>query len=228
MSLWLSNNLVNDGLVLYLDAGIKGSYPGSGTTWTDLSGNGNHGTNSNMTYSSVNKSSFSFNNNSSVSTIPNSTSLNFTSGLSIEAWVNFTADSADFIFEKGNVNTQYSMFSHGGDIVFRTYHAADGTYHTQNPSKAAVGLVNGEWHHILHSWDGSTKRIYINGVLKNSVAKTGSLATRTPGASVGRFGGTTSGYYFGGSIAKVAVYNRGLTSLEVEQNFNATRKRFGV
>jgi hypothetical protein len=44
MSLIHSPRIVTDGLVLCLDAGNPKSYTGSGTTWTDLSGNGNNGT----------------------------------------------------------------------------------------------------------------------------------------------------------------------------------------
>lgn len=219
---------VTDGLVLCLDAGDTLSYPGTGTTWTDLSGQGNNGSNSNLTFNSGDGGYFVFNNSSSVSTIPNSSSLNPTSELTIESWVNFDGDSDDFIFEKGNVNTQFSLFSHGTDIVFRTYHSGDGSYHTQAPSKSTVGVVNGQWHHIVGSWDGSVKRIYINGALKDSVSKTGALVTQTTGAAVGRFGGTTTGYYFGGKIAKVSVYSIGLSAKQIQQNFNALRGRFGI
>jgi len=228
MAILYGANVVRDGLVLALDAANPKSYPGSGTTWYDLSENGNHGTNSGSTYSSTNNGYFSFDNTDDVVTIPNSTSLNPTAGLTIESWVNFDTNSADFIFEKGNVNTQFSLFSHGSDIVFRTKHSGDTGYHTQNPSKTSVGVVNGQWHHIVGSWNGSTKRIYIDGVLKNSASKSGALVTTTPGAAVGRFGGTSTGYYFGGGIAKVAVYSRGITAEEIQQNFNATRGRFGI
>ena len=119
-------NIITDGLVLALDAASPRSYPGTGTTWYDLSGNGNNGTNSNITYSSTNGGIFYFNNSSSVSLISNSPSLNPTTGLTIESWVKFDGNSNDFIFEKGNVNTQYSLFSHSTDIVFRTKHSGDG------------------------------------------------------------------------------------------------------
>ena len=228
MALGHGPRVITDGLVLALDAGDTNSYPGSGTTWFDLSGNGNNGTNSNMTYSSNNGGIFDFNNTSSVSLISNSASLNPTTGLTIESWVNFDGNSNDFIFEKGDVNTQFSLFSHSTDIVFRTYHSGDGSYHTQNPSKASVGVVNGQWHHIVGSWDGSTKRIYVDGVLRNSVSKSGNLVTQITGAAVGRFGGTTTGYYFGGYIPKVSLYSRGLTADEIQQNFNAIRGRFGI
>ena len=220
--------IVTDGLVLALDAANSKSYPGSGSTWTDLSGNGNHGTNANMTFETDNKGVFDFNDTSSVSTIANSTSLNPTSQLTIESVVNFDGNTNDFIFEKGDVNTQYSLFSHNTDIVFRTYHDGDGTYNTLLETKANAHITNGVYHHIVGSWDGSTKRIYVDGILRASASKSGNLVTTSPGAAVGRFGGTTTGYYFGGKIARVNVYNKGLSAAEVLQNFQALRSRFGI
>ena len=218
----------SDGLIFLVDAGNPKSYPGSGSTWYNIGNPQSNGSNANMTYSSANGGYFTFNDSTSVSTFPNYSGLNPTTGLTIESWVNFDANSADFIFEKGNVNTQFSLFSHGSDCVFRTYHDGENGYHTQNPSKSTVGIVNGQWHHIVGSWDGSTKRIYNNGDLKDSVSKSGALITRTTGAAVGRFGGTTTGYYFGGKIAYVAVYDRGLTTAEIKTRFNNMRDRFGI
>jgi Concanavalin A-like lectin/glucanases superfamily len=190
----------------------------------DLTGNSVITANS-LTYTSDN--TFRFDGSQHLS-VPNSSYFNMTTALSIEAWVKFDGNSDDFIFEKGDVNTQYSLFSHGDDIVFRTYHSGDGGYHSQNPSKATVGVVNGQWTHIVGSWDGATKRIYINGVLRDAVSKSGSLVTTSKGASVGRFGGDTTGYYFNGLIGSVKVYNTGLSASEVKQNFSAARSRYGI
>ena len=161
-------------------------------------------------------------------TMPNSSVFNHTSELSIEAWVKFVGNNNDFIFEKGNVNTQYSLFSHGSDIVFRTYHAADSGYQSLAPSKTTAGITNGQWHHIVGSWDGSTKRIYVDGVDKASVSKSGALTTNSNGAAIGSFGGTSSGYYFGGDIAIVKIYDKGLSATEIKQNFNAYKNRFDI
>ena len=161
-------------------------------------------------------------------TMPNSSVFNHTSELSIEAWVKFVGNNNDFIFEKGNVNTQYSLFSHGSDIVFRTYHAADSGYQSLAPSKTTAGITNGQWHHIVGSWDGSTKRIYVDGVDKASVSKSGALTTTSNGAAIGSFGGTSSGYYFGGDIAIVKIYDKGLSATEIKQNFNAYKNRFDI
>ena len=161
-------------------------------------------------------------------TMPNSSVFNHTSELSIEAWVKFVGDNNDFIFEKGNVNTQYSLFSHGSDIVFRTWHAGDSLYQSLFPSKTTAGITNGQWHHIVGSWDGSTKRIYVDGVDKASVSKSGALTTNSNGAAIGSFGGTSSGYYFGGDIAIVKIYDKGLSATEIKQNFNAYKNRFDI
>lgn len=228
MACFSGPEIVNDGLVLHLDAANTRSYPGSGTTWTDLSENGNNGTINGATYDSSNNGRFLFDDTNDVVTIPNSASLNPTTGLTIASWVIFDADSLDFIFEKGNVNTQFSLFSGSTNIIFRTFHSGDASYHSQSPSKSSVGVVNGQWHNIVGSWNGTTKTIYVDGVLRNSVSKSGNLVTTTPGASVGRFGGTTAGYWFGGSISSVSVYNKGLSANEIQQNFEAYRSRYGI
>jgi len=212
------SNHVTDGLVLEVDASNVASYPQTGTTWYDLSGYENHGTLTNGP--SFNSSGYiTFDGSNDVIIIPNDNPLNPTTGLTIESWVNFDGNSSDFIFEKGNVNTQFSLFSHGTDIVFRTKHSGDGSYHTLSPSKTTADITNGRWHHIVGSWDGSTKRIYVDGVSKSSTSKSGNLVTTSQGAAIGRFGGTTTGYYFGGGISKVKVYNKGLSSSEVTQNY---------
>ena len=230
MTIGYGPRIVTDGLVLALDAADRNSYPGSGTTWTDLSGNGNNGTNSNITYSSTNGGIFYFNNSSSVSLISDSPSLNPTEGLTIEAWVNFDGNSDDFIYEKGDVNTQHSLFSHGGglnDIRFRTYHA-DGGNNELFFDKTTEGFQSGRWHHLAATYDKSFKRLYLDATLRVSNSENRSLRVTSPGASIGRFGGTTTGYYFGGYIPKVSIYNRALSATEVSQNFQALRRRFGV
>ena len=226
-SVHINPKIITEGLVLALDAANKKSYPGSGTTWFDLSGNGNHGTNANMTFETDKLGVFDFNNSTSESTIANSDSLNPVSQLTIEAVVNFDGNSTDFIFEKGNVNSQYSLFSHSTDLVFRTVHQGVAGYDSLYAYKTQ-GITNGQYHHVLGSYNGSTKKTYIDGKEVATKNKTGNLVTTTPGAAVGDFGGTSTGYPFGGKIALVRVYNIGLNASQVKQNFEAIRGRFGI
>jgi hypothetical protein len=220
--------IVTNGLTFAVDAGNLVSYVTGSTSTTSMTGSLGGALVNGVAYNPNRGGYWTFDGSNDVITIGNNAVFNHTSQLTIEAWVNFDSNSSDFIFEKGNVNTQYSLFSHSTDIVFRTKHSGDSSYHTQSPSKTSVGIVNGQWHHIVGSWDGSTKRIYVDGVLKNSVSKSGALVTTSAGAAIGRFGGTSTGYYFDGGIAIVRIYNKGLSANEVGQNFNAQKARFGL
>ena len=221
-------NIVTDGLTFAADAGNLVSYQNSSTSAYSLTGS-IEGTLVNGTGFNNSKGGYwEFDNSNDKITFPNNAIFNHTSELTIESWVKFDGNSNDFIFEKGNVNTQYSLFSHGTDIVFRTYHAADSGYTTLLITKANADITNGQWHHIVGSWDGSIKRIYVDGQDKGSQSKSGALTTTSQGAAIGAFGGTSSGYYFGGDIAIVRIYNKGLSQDEVLQNFNAQKARFGI
>ena len=90
--------------------------------------------------------------------------------LSISAWVysdNFARDM--FIFEKGNVNTQYSLFFeiNGGsnDIYFRNDNDTNVQHDLVTPISA---ISNDNWHHIVATYDGEFKKIYIDGRLNVS------------------------------------------------------------
>lgn len=229
MSIYGGPDIETNGLIFSVDAANRKSHPGTGTSWKDLSGNGNNGTKINgPSFSSLRRGKVSFDGSNDYVSIPYSSVFNVSNALTIESIVKFANNSSSFIFEKGNVNTQYSLFSHGTDIVFRTFHNGDSGYITTNMSKTSAGIVNGQWHHIVGSWDGSVKRIYVDGVLKKSQSKSGALKTNTQGSAIGRFGGTSSGYFFTGDIAKVAIYNIGLSQSQITQHYNAFKGRFGL
>lgn len=222
MGLGHSPSVVTDGMILYFDAANTKCYSGSGTTANDLV---TDDTLSMLGGVTKVDDYFAFDGSDDVITIPHDSRFNVSSGVSIEAVVWFDSNSNDFIFEKGNVNTQYSLFSPGDDIVFRTHH---GSLNSLSFSKSTAGIVNGEWVHIVGSWDGTTKRLYVNTNLVGSNSESRAISTSTQASSIGRFGGTTTGYYFDGRISRVAVYNRGITTDEVAQNFAAVRGRYGL
>jgi hypothetical protein len=112
--------------------------------------------------------------------------------------------------------------------MFRTYHVGDGFYNNFSVNKTTVGISTGNWYHLVGSWNGSQKKIFVNGALKATTGKANNLVTTTAGAAVGRFGGTSTGYYFGGDIAKVAIYSIGLDDSQVLNNYNALKGRFGL
>ena len=78
------------------------------------------------------------------------------------------------------------------------------------------------------SFDGSSKRVYVNGVLYSTINNS-SMFTNTLNKNmiIGYFGDTSAGY-FSGKISSTRIYNRALTTTEITQNFNSTKSRFGL
>ena len=227
MSVNAGPDTVESGLVFTLDAANSKSYPGSGTTWTDISGGGNIGTLAGgPTFSTTVGGIISFDGSNDIVTIPNNVSLD-TQTPTVEVWVRTNATNQNgFWFEKGAVNTQYALFQEGGLIQWRMYIGGI----TQLSTTTAVYMNTSSWYQVVGTFTSGSRKLYINGVLVSSDAQTGTIATDTRGMSIGAYGGTsgTNGYFYNGSLAICRVYNRVLSAAEILQNFNAMRGRFNV
>ena len=221
MSVFAGPEINESGLVLYLDAGNIKSYPGSGTSWTDISGRGNTGTLTNgPTYSSSNGGSIVFDGADDVITFASNNIISGTQNFTIEAIVksNNTA-SPDYIF--GN----YGVANTGGlEIYFylqKFYFYFNGVYTVSNSI-----VSSNTWYIATFTRSGNSTSIYINSILDatgtNSTSITTNLSYR-----IGN-GPDYNSEIYAGNIASVKVYNRALTAAEVSQNFNALRGRFGI
>ena len=150
--------------------------------------------------------------------------------MTISSW-NYSANynHNGFMFEKttnGSVNTQYSLFFNGNNtIYYRTYGLSP---RDMTVSTSGSGVVNNRWNNVVATYNGSQKKIYINGVLKSTVSASGTVTQNTTGPAFIGIYGNHAGYPFNGRIAQTRVYNRALSDDEVRQNFNATRSRFGI
>ena len=228
MTIGYGPSIVTSGLVLALDAADRNSYPGSGTTWTDLSGINSSGELVNSpTYNSSNLGYFQFVTDD-YARIPNNTALD-TQTPTVEVWVKTNAtDQAGFWFEKGTVNTQYSLFQEGTAIRWRQNFTIGGI--TNLSITTATYMNTTSWYQVVGTYTSGARRLYINGTLVNSDAQSGTIATDTGGMSIGVYGGYSGGrgYYYNGNLAVCRIYNRALTAAEIQQNFNATRSRFGI
>lgn len=156
--------------------------------------------------------------------VPDSSSLDLTGSLSVEAWVrtNQLNPSANkVIVWKGNTigsdaTSPYSLALHQNNTFF--FMIGDNTnaviLHTTNTISA------NQWYHVVGTADGSTMRIYVNGVEKGSRSQ-----TVTPYNSAHRliFGGLegASGNYFNGAVDYVALYNRALSATEVRSIYDS-------
>jgi hypothetical protein len=97
---------------------------------------------------------------------------------------------------------------------------ATGVGYTYNDSD----LLN-IWHHVVATYDGTTLRLYRNGVQLNSGTSTGNVTNTSKTLEIGR---RNTGAYFNGRLNGQKVYNKALAASEIQQNFNALRGRFGI
>ena len=235
-SLW-PQQIVTSGLVLLLDAGIPHSYPGSGTTWTDLSGVGNNGTLVNSpTYSSSNGGTLVFDGTNDYVTLPTNLLIHETGNpFTFSIW--FKTSSTGIIL--GQTNTSNPTSATG--YVPAIYVGANGLLYTScfwgnsiaNQSVSSSSVNNGSWNNITVTFASSSHISYLNGVSYSTLSKTQTTYSSTYYYFLGsgKVVGWTSppaSPYFNGSIATTSYYNRALSATEITQNFNALRNRYGV
>lgn len=231
MSLEHGASIVTNGLVLCLDAGNTKSYPGTGTTWTDLSGLGNNGTLTNgPTYSSANSGSLVFdgtNDNVSFGEKLNQTTSNF----SMSAWVKSTSTAAGN--NNGIIYKKYTGYSYIAGYRLNMPNGAfdveiaDGTSHSQ--LTAGSGYNNGTWWNVTATIiRGSSLNLYANGVLIGTAAQTFTTTIDSTGTPFCLASLAGQYHIYAGSMSYVSMYNRALSASEITQNFNALRGRYGI
>jgi hypothetical protein len=192
----------------------------------DLTGN-NTITASSLTYAS--DGTFSFNGTSNLLVFPENSLMN-TNSPTVEVWIKTAALSQNgFWFEKGTVNSSYSLFQEGTNIIWRTVNSGSPPYDNLYVATASY-LSTSSWAHIVGTYTTGNKRLYINGMQVANNTVSGTIATNANGCSIGVYGGFSGsrGYWYNGNIGNVKVYNRALSAAEVQQNFEATRGRYGI
>jgi hypothetical protein len=225
------NGLVTNGLVLALDAGRTLSYPGSGTTWTDLSGNGNNGTLVNgVGYSGDNLGSLVFDGVNDYFTTPLSvgdanTSFTFGGFAKIIA----SGGSNFFLFSNYLINNTSPFFAiavnSSASNTFLWFRNNGGTPSTQSTS---VSISLNTWNYFIGVRDHISNQIrfYVNSTLISENSFLGSYSVKS---TTNNFGGVNHLInYINCNIGLVQLYNRALTASEIQQNFIATRSRFSI
>jgi hypothetical protein len=220
MSLSHSPQISLNGLVLCLDAANRKSYPGSGTTWTDLSGRGNNGTLTNgPIYSSANGGSIVFD------AVDDGFSGNFTCNktyYSVDFWCYPTALT--------DYNWAIGFNSFWGDFGIHTT-SAGGVYvgtsiaSRISPWRNNVYVVN-TWQNFTWTFDNGAAKFYKNAVLETSANLALSTSTQFTGWGGGGLG---AGNNLTGRLANFKVYsNKALSAAEIKQNYNALKSRYGL
>ena len=220
MALNYGPTIVTDGLMLTLDAGDINSYPGTGTSWYDISGNGYQATMSNLnstnwvTYNGVKAFETNDTNNQGFRVADFPFPQN---GRTYEIWLNSKSFSIGW----------QTWFDDSGNerVLFGT---STNTIHVYPGLDFVGNLVAGQWYQLAYTMIagiGSQVVAYKNGISVGSAVYTYNI-TSTPSTLyiLGDAGTENTSCYC--SIAR--VYNRVLTPQEIQQNYNATKTRFGL
>jgi hypothetical protein len=233
MGIAYNPRIVTDGLVLALDAANSKSYPGSGTTWTDLSGFGNNVTITNgpsfsngeftLDADAYFQASNNFMGTTDATNVSYSFFMKFNWGTPIGYKTIFGFQQsnfdrvANFVLNTGSNNLQFDLRNAG---------TANRDIFNYNMSAYA-----NQTSLITYTFDSGTHRLYVNGNLVST--QTDSLTTfPTWSTGAGGFGVgnnlASSRFLGGGAFSHMLVYLKTLTPQEIQQNFNATRSRFSI
>jgi hypothetical protein len=216
--------IVTNGLVLALDAAKKDSYPGSGTLWRDISGNGNNGTLTNgPTFNSGNGGSIVFdgvNDYYNIST-PITDIMN-----TINIWVNMLATTVCPILYYGSDTFNSNLWTWGIAIFPSSTHGFnEAPLNYPTTALYTESITTNVWKNFtLVRNDSGNVRLYKNGILVGSKIGLGTTALRN---SADRLYIAKAGTAYGNfQISQASIYNRALSASEILQNYNATKTRY--
>jgi hypothetical protein len=216
-----NTGIVTNSLILNLDAGNLSSYPGSGTTWTDISSSPTNATLINgPTYSSSNNGYLSFDGSNDYAQVSSSSKFAFGTGdFTLETW----------IYPQSFSNYLHMIALPEQNTFALKANVSDGQIYFYSPSYTTYGSTSGwtltlnTWNHVVFKRESSVGYAFLNGVSKGSKSGfTSSFSTQTLNIHNG-YGSEFASC----RISSVRIYNRALNSNEITQNFNAKKSIFG-
>lgn len=228
-------SIVTSNLIFHVDAGNTNSYPGSGTTWSDLSGNNYNAT---LVSSPAFNSNgyFTFDGSTDYATLGNISALDLGNGndITVSVWLKTNSAVSKALISKYQTDTVeggwlINLLNTG--VVNTILKNSGGT----SVAKNSVGTVNNNvWREISVIFRGTTgtgTSIYIDGSFdSDSDTLTGTRVNNSRALLIGGVHTPTNviNAQYSGDIAIVKIYNTALTSQQMLQNYNATKGRFGL
>ena len=233
MSVYAGPNIIEDGLILCIDASNSKSYPGTGNSVTGLVGSNNATLGANTTYSSSGYFQLDATSASQIATSGTTYPSTWAEPVSYEVWAYFDGD--------GTWHNDYSggLFSRGSTtgtmgLARRNSNNVIGMWIRSNAGSTAadITVTTNTWCHIVGTWNGTnTIAVYLNGVIGSSQSHTATGSPDVGNYAIGGMNSTLSGApgnHMKGRIASAKMYNKELSAQEVERNFRANRSRFGL
>jgi len=211
--------------VLYLDAHFKKSYPGTGTTWYDLSGNANNAAlTGGVTYDSSDGGSMVFDGTSGYGTVTNNSTLDFSSEQTILIVMKHTYTSG-----RKNPWDQayggYGTWTHENGVNINYFYGTAGVNNSPYTNLTSATTPTGVWNFMCTDRSVTTVKWYINGSLTRYANNPYGVLPST--AANIRIGTGYAGYWVG-NMAMVMAFNKALTDSEVSKIYDTFRSRFGL
>jgi hypothetical protein len=226
------------GYILFLDATNTLSYPGSGTTWNDLSGNGYNGTLiNNPAYTSSNPKYFTFNYTNNYVTTTGMSNYSYTNGITISVWNYNGGGTGSYrgVATNGITGDRTGGFDlrYGRENYFGGTNNGTSLYWTiYNAAGVGSGVIMhapvNEWHLYTFTYNNTILKTYRDGSPFSNVTHSsgGQLKTVANSTTIGLSPGSSE--FLDGRLSKVIIYDRPLNDDEISKNFNVERITYGL
>ncbi len=230
MGISYNTSTVRDGLVLHLDVANKKSYAGTGTTWKDLSGNGNNGTLVNgVAYSADNKGTMTFDGVNDYVSLGKQV-YNNTDDFTISTFVksNSTQNTYSVPISQGHfpingLNAGFAFQVGWPSASDMSFVLGDGSWRTL--SFSYTPRTDLSWNHLTVTKIGNLFTTFKNNIQISSLSSTIIYGSFDFTIGMDTF---NTGRNWNGNISNVQLYNRALSAAEIKQNFEALRGRYGI
>lgn len=228
-------DIVTTGLVLYLDASNNMSYSGSGTTWTDISGQGNNGTLVNgVTYNSGDGGYFIFDGTDDAATVPVGSDFVYGTGdFTVEIWFNVTGTSpaayGEILYaQQGSGHNYFILASSEYSPVQKKPTFIFGTSGGGAKTSSSTTYAEGVWHHFVVTRNGTTATLYLDNNSVGTVTCSQDFNNTTYVPTIGSNTQQSFGH-FDGKISQLRIYKgKGFSASEVTQNYDATKSNYSA
>ena len=229
--------LITDGLILNYDFGSAETYPGVGTNAQNLVGTGYTGTLTNSPVYSVDGGGSIYLDGSNDYIKTNFNSALQPTNLTLELWfklnVVLSSQPTAFPLLVDKFTLQYLsgyriLFDRGADEL--QFSMLDSSQDNNVFISGAGAKLSTNWNCVHGTFDGSTTKIYLNGVLQQTLSRTFTITYNSEDLYLGTFYEPLYGFlhYINAFFGRFLIYNRALSESEIAQNFNNMRNRFGI
>lgn len=223
MSAYGGPQIVSDGMIFFLDSSNPKSYPGAGTVWTDMSGFSNNITLiNNVGFSTINAGSLVFNGTNNYAEGTNSASLDASTSMTVSAWIRITNFSGLMsIVGKGSTSP-----AGGWDFRLDGNTQLNLVKYAITDQKVTINALSANvWQNLCAVQGPANVTYYVNGSGVGIFNNSSSFVASTANLRVARDRDIT---YTPSNIGQIMIYNRTLSALEIQQNFNALRGKYGI